>query len=36
MMDFGKVQQIGKMQLSHVTARKEIRALVEALNLPLD
>ena len=36
MMDFGKVQQIGKMQLSHVTARKEVRALVEALNLPLD
>lgn len=36
MMDFGKVQQIGKMQLSHVTARKEIRTLVEALNLPLD
>jgi len=36
MMDFGKVQQIGKMQLSHVTARKEIRALVESLNLPLD
>ncbi len=36
MMDFGKVEQVGKMQMSHVTARQEIRALVDALNLPLD
>lgn len=36
MMDFGKVEQIGKMQLSHVTARQEVRQLVESLNLPMD
>ncbi len=34
MMDFGKVSQIGKMQMSHVTARQEVRRLVESLNLP--
>jgi len=34
MMDYGKVSQIGKMQVSHVTARQEVRSLVESLNLP--
>ncbi len=34
MMDLGTVKEFGKLQVSHVAARSEVRALVNALNLP--
>ncbi len=34
MLDLDKVHDMGKMKLSHVTARNEVRALVDALKLP--
>ncbi len=34
MLDINKVKDMGKLKMSHVTARNEVRALVEALKLP--
>jgi len=34
MMDLDKVEDMGRMKMSHVTARNEVRALVDALKLP--